>query len=223
MASWTTAVIDLRTLLSDGDTDRYNSRKKCFGEVNGTNNTFRTFEFRRITDFTSATVPLGVYINGVRLNESVISTDYPGTGEFVIGASGSIPVDGDVVEASYFNQWFLDTELANFLETASNWLSSSVDFLLVPNGLRPCALKYAAAEAYLKMAQRWRTWISEMYRVEDEPKTQGQGPVESFIEMSEKFRDQALKARDEFYKRQGRSLQPLSGSVLGNVRKVTTT
>lgn len=221
--AWTTAVSDLRTLLSDGATDRYNSRKKCFGEVNGTNNTFRTFEFRRVTDFTTATAPLGVYINGTRLPASGISTDYLATGEFVIGASGSIPVDGDVVEASYFNQWFLDSELEDFLRTASNWLNSNADYTTIVNGLQPCALKYAAAEGYLKMAQRWRTWLSEMYRVEDEPKTQGSGPVESFINMAEKFREQALKCRDEFYTRQGRNLQPLFGSVLGNVRKTTIT
>lgn len=219
MSAWTSAVTDLRILLSDGPTDRYNSRKKCFGEINGTNNTFRTFEFRRVTDFTSAQAPLGVYINGTRLSETVIGPDYVDTGEFVIAATGSIPVDGDVVEASYYNQWFLDSELEIFLGTASNWLNSTIDYTTIVNGLRPCALKYAAAEAYLKMAQRWRTWLSEMYRVEDEPKKPGQGPADDFVKMSEDFRDQALKARDEFYTRQGRSLQPLYGSILGNVKK----
>lgn len=221
--AWTTALADLRTLLSDGASDRYNSRKKCFGEVNGTNNTFRSFEFRRITDFTTASAPLGVYINGTRLDSTDIGTDYPETGEFVIGATGSIPVDGDVVEASYFNQWFLDSELEDFLKTAANWLVQIADYTTIVNGLQPCALKYAAAEAYLKMAQRWRVWLSEMYRVEDEPKVQGSGPVDSFISMSEKFREQALKCRDEFYTRSGRNLQPISASILGNVKKLTST
>lgn len=218
--AWTTSVNDLRTLLSDGPEDRYNSRKRCFGEVNGQNNTFRTFEFRRITDFTAAVAPFGVYVNGTRLNEADISTDYLNTGEFVIGATGSIPVDGDIVEASYYNQWFLDSELENFLTVATQWLNSTPDVTQVVAGLQPSVLKYAAAEAYLKMAQRWRTWLSEMYRVEDEPKKPGTGPVESFIQMAETFREEALKARKEFYTRQDRNLQPLFGSVLGNVRKM---
>lgn len=217
---WITAVFDLRTLLSDGPEDRYNSRKRCFGEVNGTNNTFRTFEFRRITDFTTATTPLGVYINGTRLSESDISTDYLNTGEFVIGASGSIPVDGDVVEASYFNQWFLDSELQGFLKVASNWLTSSDDYTQIVGGLTPSALKYAASEAYLKLAIRWRTFLSEQYRVEDEPKKPGTGPADEFIKMANTFRQEALKSRDEFYTRQGQALQPLFGSVLGNVRRM---
>ncbi|MBX4188341.1 MAG: hypothetical protein KW793_04390 [Candidatus Doudnabacteria bacterium] len=218
--AWNTSILDLRTALSDGDEDRYNSRKRCFGEVNGTNNTFRTFEFRRITDFTAASAPIGVYINGTLLPAASISTDYIKTGEFVIGATGDIPVDGDIVEASYYNQWFLDAELASFLTVATNWLNSTTDVVQVPPGLQPAVLKYAQAEAYLKMAQRWRTWLSEMYKVEDEPKTPGGGPVESFIKMAESFRAEALAARKEFYSRQDRNLQPLFGSVLGNVRKM---
>ena len=210
---WTTAISDLRTQLSDGATDRYSSKKKCFGQVDGVNATFRTFEFRRITDFTTATFPLGVFIDGV---PATVSADYPATGEFVI--SGTLPINGQVVEASYYNQWFLDSELDSFLQVASNWLGSSVVYANIPNGLQPCALKYAASEAYLKMAVRWRTFLSEMYRVEDEPKKPGTGPADSYIKMAEAFREEATKARDEFYTRQGRNLQPLFGSMLGNVR-----
>lgn len=214
---WSTAVTDLRTLLSDGPTDRYNSRKRCFGEINGTNNLFRTFEFRRITDFTQAVLPLGVYINGSAVPATGISADYPNTGEFVL-STGHIPIDGDIVEASYYNQWFLDSELTDFLNTASNWLQSSIDYTVLPNGLWPAALKYAASEAYLKMAIRWRTFLSEMYKVEDEPKKPGTGPSEEYTRMAEIFREEALKSRDDYYTRQGRNLQPLFGSVLGNVR-----
>lgn len=213
--TWNTAVSDLRTLVSDGPTDRYNSRKRCFGEVNGTNTLFRTLEFRRVTDFTQATLPLGVYINGSIVPVTGIAADYLATGEFVL-ATG--PSDGSVVEASYYNQWFIDSELQEFLTTASNWLTSQVDYTQIPNGLWPSALKYAAAEAYLKMAVRWKTFLSEMYRVEDEPKKPGSGPADEYTKMSEIFREEALKARDEFYTRQGRSLQPLFGSVLGNVK-----
>jgi hypothetical protein len=215
--TWSTAVSDLRTLLSDGPTDRYNSRKRCFGEVNGMNSMFRTFEFRRITDFTQSSLPLGVYKNGSIIPATGISQDFVATGEFILNTS-FIPVDGDIIEASYYNQWFIDSELQEFLTTASNWLTSQVDYTQIPNGLWPSALKYAAAEAYLKMAVRWKTFLSEIYRVEDEPKKPGTGPADEYTKMSEIFREEALKARDEFYTRQGRNLQPLFGSVLGNVK-----
>lgn len=218
MSDWTTAVSDLRTLLSDGPEDRYNSRKRCFGEVNGINLTFRTFEFRRITDFTAADFPLGVFVNGSRVDNADISFDYPNTGEFTFAGTGSAPQNGEVVEASYYNQWFLDTELDTFLVVAQNWLNSGSLYINTPTGLRPAVLKYAASEAYLKMAQRWRTWLSEMYRVEDEPNKPGSGPVESFIKMAETFRKEAETSRKEFYTRQDRNLQPLFGQVVGNVR-----
>lgn len=215
--SWLTAVSDLRNLLSDGPTDRYNSRKRCFGEVNGTNLMFRTFEFRRITDFTTAAFPQGVYVNGTIVPATGLASDYPSTGEFLFITSGA-PVDGDVVEASYYSQWFLDSELTEFLSTASNWLQSTTDFTVTPNGLWPSALKYAASEAYLKMAIRWRTFLSEMYRVEDEPKKPGTGPADQYVKMAEVFRKEATQSRDEFFTRQGRALQPLFGSVLGNIK-----
>jgi hypothetical protein len=217
--SWSTAVSDLRTLLSDGPTDRYSSRKRCFGEINGTNQTFKTFEFRRITDFTTASAPQGVYVSGTLVPASGIQADYVSTGEFTFTTS-YIPVDGQLVEASYYSQWFLDNELQTFLATASNWLISNSDWTVIAPGLWPCALKYAAAEAYLKMSIRWRTFLSEMYRVEDEPHKPGMAPADDYAKMSETFREQALKARDEFYTRQGRSLQPLFSSVIGNAPKM---
>jgi hypothetical protein len=219
MGTWSTAIIDLRTLLSDGSIDRYSSRKRCFGEINGINTTFKTFEFRRITDFTTAIIPQGVYIDGMILPATGISADYINTGEFVLNPSFA-PSAGSIVEASYYTQWFLDSELDDFLKTASNWISSQNDYTVTPSGLQPCILKYAAAEAYLKMALRWRTFLSEMYRVEDQPHKPGTAPSDEYTKMSETFREQALKARDEYYTRQGRSLQPLFGSVLGNIRQM---
>jgi hypothetical protein len=211
---WTTATDDLRTLLSDGPTDRYYFRKRCFGEVTGLNVRYKTFEFRRVTDFTTSP---GVYINGGLLPASGVSADSLLTGEFILVTP---PIDGDVVEASYYTQWFLDSELNTFLVDSSRWLLTSDDYSQMNPGLIPAALKYAASEAYLKMAQRWRDYMSSTYKVEDSPKDEASARVDSFVKMSETFRDQALKLRDEFYKRQGQPLQPLFGMALGNVRSL---
>lgn len=216
---WTTAVADLRVQLSDQPDDRYNSQKQCFGQVDGSNLTFRTFEFRRVTDFTTAAAPLGVYLNGVRLDPSAIVVDYVNTGEFMLAASAA-PTGGQVVDASYYTQWFLDSELETFLVIASRWLDSGSDYTQTPGGLIPAVIKYACGEAYDKMAQKWRTWQSEMYRVEDEPKKPGTGPVESFIKMAQEFHEQAETLRKTYYTRQDRNLQPLFGQVIGNVRQM---
>jgi len=212
--SWDTGVSDLRTLLSDGPEDRYNYRKRCFGEINGLNTRFKTFEFRRVTDFT---LDQGVFIDGEAVSASDVTSDDVKTGEFVLV---NPPEDGSVVEASYYSQWFLDSELDQFLQVAGLWLNSSNDYAQTAGGLIPAALKYAASEAYLKQAQRWRSFLSQGFKVEDAPNKDGTGPVDSFIKMAETFREEAVKSRDEYFTRQGRNLQPLFGTVVGRVRRM---
>lgn len=208
---WTTSVEDLRTLLSDGPTDRFNFRKQCFGECNGTNKEFKTFEPRRLTDFTADT---GVYINGVLQLTSAISTDDTTKGIFSFVAA---PVDGDLVEASYYIQWFMDSELSQFLSDASLWLTSSTDVTAISGGLISSALKYACANAYLKMATKWKEWLSQAYKVEDLPQKEGSGPTQDFIALAKQYKAEATMLRNEFYKRQGRSLQPLWSTIVGNI------
>lgn len=214
---WTTALADLRVQLSDGPTDRYHFRKKCFGEVNGVNKRFKTFEFRRVTNFTATQ---GVYLNGVLQPILKIASDSVSTGEFILTSAPSASSEG-LVEASYFTQWFLDSELVSLLQIASLWTVSTSDYTNVPGGLIPAALKYACAEGYLKMATRWRTYDSSVYKVEDAPRDEVSAKVDDFTKMAEAFREEALKARTEYYQnRQGRALQPLSGSILGNIQNM---
>lgn len=211
---WLTAKQDLRIELSDGPTDRYHFRKRVFGEFNGINTRFKTFEFRRITDFTLTT---GIFLNGALLNPSGIASDCILTGEFVLVTP---PLDGDIVEASYYTQWFLDAELNNFLVDSSRWCVSSDDFTQLPNGLIPAAKSYAISRAYLKMSQRWRDYSSSVYKVEDAPQKDGSGPVSDFIKMASQFKDEAEAQRKEFYTRQDQNLQPLFGTVRGHVRNM---
>lgn len=212
--TWDTSTDDLRNLLSDGPNDRLQYRKRCIGDCNGVNVRFKTFEFRRVTDFT---LIQGIWVSDVLQDINVVVSDDLNSGEFILNFT---PTDADEVEATYYTQWFLDTELAGFLKTATNWLISSPDPTQVQAGLQPAALKYAAAEAYLKMAMRWRSYMSETYKTEDAPGKTGTSPTSEFIKMAETFRKEATKTRDEFFTRQGRSLQPLFGTVLGGVRKL---
>lgn len=217
MSTWVDPVGDLRTQLSDGPTDRLRYRKRCIGEVDGINITFKTFEFRRVTNFKTTSATLGVWIDSELQPTSAIATDDPTTGQFTLVDA---PDQGSVVEASYYLQWFTDTELTVFLNTASLWLLSSTNFSNIPGGLISAAIKYAAAEAYLKMATRWREYMSEIYKLEDAPNKAGTAPANEYAKMSETFRKEALAARDEFYTRQGRALQPLFSTVRGHVRNL---
>lgn len=215
--SWTTATVDLRRQLSDGATDRHRYRKRLLGEINGTNKSFKTLEFRRISNFTTAAAPLGVYKNGVRLALVDIAADYPDSGEVELLAA---PVDGDVLEASYYVQWFLDSELDDFLVKAMNWLGLGSTVANLEEGLRPAALKYAAAQGYMKLAVRFAEAMSETFRLEDAPSDKVKTPAEQFAKFADMFTKEAEKLRDDFYKRQGQSNAPLFAVVQGNTRHI---
>lgn len=214
---YSTGIADLRTLLSDGPSDRHNYQKRCFGQVNGANVNFKTFEARRVTNFTIAGTG-GVFINSLIVPATGLLSDNPETGEFVL-ISAYAPADGGVVEASYYNQWFTDIELDTFLQISSRWLQGTSIYLNTADQFVDALQKYAAAEAYLKMAQRWRTYMSQGYKVEDAPKDSPTYNTKDFLAMSETMRSEALASRTEFMQtRQGRALQPLFGRIAGRVR-----
>ena len=209
--AWTSATDELRTLISDGAKDKLRHRKRVFGKIDGTNTTFKTFEFRRLTTFVGAVAPLGAYVNG--LIAAVTSDDFSDTGEFEITTA---PADGDVVEATYFIQWFLDTEIDNFLLSTAQWLSfATID--QVPPGLRPAALHYAAQEAYQKLALRWAEHISNTYRLEDQPGEDAYGIVDQYRNMSSDMHKKSFDLRDDYYKRSGKTLEPTWASITGRV------
>lgn len=212
--SWTTSTSDLRTLISDGATDKYNFKKQVFGDLDGINQSFKTLEVRRITDFTLATLPQGVFVNGA---VQVVSADFPITGEFTLQTA---PNNGDKLEASYYSQWFLDSELATFLQTATNWCIAVDDVTSVDSGLRPSVLHYAAAEAYQKLSLRFARMRSEEYRVEDEPDKKQVNLAMMYEKAATNERSTAETLRAQFYKRNDQSLQPLFSSLQGSVTSV---
>lgn len=83
--SWSTALADLRTQLSDGATDKLRYRKPLIGKVDGNNTLFKTLEFRRLTDFTGPDDRFGVYLNGQQAASGAVSVDFQDTGEFELG------------------------------------------------------------------------------------------------------------------------------------------
>lgn len=215
---WTTGISDLRTNLSDGATDKYRSRKKVLGECNGSNTHFKTFESRRVTDLTAAAAPLGVYVAGTRLAPSDIASDDPVTGEFTLSTP---PTDGQDVEASYYSQWFVDSEISEFLNSASRWLGLGADHTVIPDGLQPAALKYAQHDAYSKLALRFAEHTSEMYRLEDGQDPKRMEIVDAYQKASSASLKEAVSMRDDYYKRQGRANAPAFNYARGAVRNET--
>jgi hypothetical protein len=220
--AWTTAVDDLRTKISDGPTDKLRALKRVFGQTDGVNQVFKTLEFRRITDFTLVDEegPLGIYYNGTKSGPATTLLEYdnPETGFFKL--LDEAPGNGSIVEATYYVQWFLDSELESFLRLGSNWLGLGDNYSGLVQGLRPAAIFYAASEAYSKLANRFSEHMSETYRLEDMPDVKRMEIIAAWKAAAKESMDAALQARDDFYRRQGQSLAPLFGTARGAVRIV---
>jgi hypothetical protein len=204
----------VRTHLSDGPTDKLSYRKRGIGIINGTNLRFKTFEYRRITDLSTATAPLGVFVNGSPVS---VSSDDVVSGEFVLAVA---PIDGDVVEASYYSQWFVDTEFNTFLKNAAQWSSLGEDFTTTPPGLQPALLDFCGHLAYRKLSLFWARAISETFMFQEAPQKDRFQVVDSYTKLAADFEKRATSLRNDYYSRQGQSLQPLFISHQGNARDV---
>jgi hypothetical protein len=219
--TWSTARADLRVLLSDGPTDKLMAFKQVFGNQAASATVFKTFEKRRITDFSSTATdfPLGLYLSGQRLAASACTTDNPETGFFVMAEP---PTDANQLLATYYVQWFTDAELDGFLEKAAGWLNGGTDISLTQTGLQAAALQYANYEAMQKLSIMYATNPIETYRLEDSPN-------EKFVTMGDKYRaaanaalKQATQLRDDFYQgRKGAALAPRFGTIQGSVKNPT--
>lgn len=213
-----TAINALRNLLGDGPTDKYCYQKKVFGTINGINASFKTFEFRRVTSFTSATSPVGVYLDSALLPTSDIVSDDTVSGEFSLSpvvASGL--TNRNVLTATYYYQWFEDAELITFLQNASTWLILGTAFQNIPDGLNSSLLRFAAQEAYEKAAMKYSVRASQTFKLEDAPSEDILKSVAAFKDMAEGYMEKAIQLRDDYYTRGGQALQPLYSFGLGSV------
>lgn len=210
---WATPELDLRRTLNDGPTDKLRHRKRVFGQVNGTNKTFKSLEFRRITDLSTAVAPMGVYVNNAI---AAVTSDAPEIGEFELTTA---PSEGDIVEATYYVQYFLDTELSGFLTDANEWLGDGLDYTLITEGLRPASLQYASYLGYQKLAMRFHENMSETYRLEDSPENKNIEYLNWLNSMAEGFLKRAKTLRENFYARNDQASAPLFGVAVGAVRR----
>lgn len=206
---WTNAVTELRRILADGDTDKRVILKKCIGKSDGVNKQFITFEMRRLTDFTTALFPFGVYVDGVSVP---VTLDDTTSGVFELTTA---PAVNKSVEASYYSQWFTSDQLTQFLNDASLFCRSSDDFNNIDVNLRHAALKYASSEAYQYLSLYWSRQTAESFKLNDAIEKDRYNLIKSYADMSKTYREEAEKIRDDYYQRGGRQKQPLWGLVRG--------
>lgn len=211
-----TAISALRTLLWDNPNDKLASGKKVLGIVDGVNLTFKTFEYRRNTNFQSPTTPLGVAINGVLVDPALVLADDVSTGIFSLDASIA-PTNRNSLTATYYYQWFMDSELDNFLQNASSWLGFGKEYWNIQDGLTAALLRFAGQEAYEMAAMKYSIRMSETYQLEDAPSEEILKAIEAFKSMANEFLAKAETMRNDFYTRQGQSLAPNFAFQLGKV------
>jgi len=212
--AWTTSIADLRRTLSDGAKDKLRYRKRVIGIQNGTNLVFKTFEYRRTQTLVGAVAPIGVYVDDASV--AIVSDDVD-SGEFTLAVA---PTDAQALRATYYLQWFTDTELTEFLVVATQWLGFGTDFTSIADSFQPSALKYGACTAYRKLALFWAQNMSEIYQLQDAPLDKEFDPVKQYGDLAELMCKDAMVLRDDVYTRQGRAKAPRFATFAGNVRDV---
>lgn len=213
--SWSTAIADVRTLISDGPTDKLRYRKDVFGQRDGSNKVFKTQETRRVSAFVGAVAPLGVYLNQAL---ATIDSEDLESGEFYFHTA---PAQGDTIGATYYVQWFDDSEITQFLTTSSEWISGADDWTQLDNGLFPAAKHYAAASAYQKLAIKFAANLAETFQLYDSPDGKRFDPIKMYNDMAAQMFKLAFELRDDVYKdRKGQAKAPIWGTVRGRTRDV---
>lgn len=215
-----TAISSLRQMIYDGPTDKICANKKVLGVTDGINSIFKTFEFRRITDFSEAEFPLGIFLKGVAIDTGLVVQDDLASGIFQLSGD-AIPTNRDSLTASYYYQWFVDAELTTFMQNATTWLGFSSNFQNIPDGLNAAALRFAAKESYSAAAMKYSSRMAEVYQLEDSPVEDINKSVQAMQSMADNFMDEATRLRDDYYTRQGQSLAPNFSFSLGRVTDPT--
>lgn len=226
--AWTTSLNDLRNLLADNTQNRFCYRKKVFGSIDGVNAAFKTFEPRRITDFSAASgeaVPVGLYLNGEALTTSDVQSDDVISGEVILANAPSptfgSPAKPSVLTATYYYHWFFDSELQNFLANAVKWLQQSSDITQMPDPLQPAALYYAASDAFQFLSARWAERASTAFLLEDAPAKSALNLAKTFTDQATAYAKRGTELRNDYYTRSGQALAPNFVSSWGQVGAVT--
>lgn len=222
--SWPTAITDLRTVLSDGPTDKIRANQAIVvGPIDGINGTFKTLDYRRVTAFaSSATVfPLGIQINGAYVPAASVINEDLSSGYFQLPPS-TVGVNSKFT-ATFYIQWFIDSELDFFLQQTSLWLGQTTDYVnQTPDGLKDSALKHSCHLAYKKLALKFAEDPAiAALRAQDQKDDKRLDTVSQYQAAANTYWKQANDSRNDYYTRKGQPLAPMFGTVIGGVRNPT--
>jgi hypothetical protein len=221
--------------------DQYNSKvlfqfDPIQGDQNGTNVVFQIPQ-ERIVVYSDDTMNLfpQVYKNGVPL---IFNTDYvltdPLSGTFTFqnnpSNSGSVPPQkSDDISCTFYWVWLTDIEWDRHLNRAANemgftqYYTGSSDVAGteplpvngtqptdIPDGLFGAIIKLGAAFGARALALRFST------KYDTSAGDQSFSPsqmAKSFADIAKTFEQSAYKARDDFYKGQGRQFRPAATKI----------
>lgn len=214
--SYTTAITELRQLLSDSQYHKKATDKRLIGSVDGTNVTFHTYD-KRILSSTFTTKVNGAEVDS-SLDEAV---------QGLVTLSDAPPVNSKVT-ASYYWQWWLDDELRTFLNKGAeltSFFTTTIPedaFLLVTPGLKTSALYFSASYAmdslinYLVNRRHSEEFLIEESGNDESAFSQ---TIDAMRTASKDFWDKAKWARDDFYQNQGRRNTPAFGVKTVSTRR----
>lgn len=192
-----TAVAETRAFLNDGPQDKPVKRKQLIGNVNGVNTQFQTWEDRLVPG------SMLVFVDFTQVPATEID-DVQGVIQLA-----TAPAPGQVVRGRYYYQFFLDPELQEFVQRGASMITDTEDVTSIAPGLKSACMNFAGFFAFRKQAIRWAHRMSDRFLLEEEPLVQE--PIarpNHFEQLAQKFLDEGRVLRDDFYRRDSRSLAP---------------
>lgn len=152
MASWSesAAIAQFRSIVGDGVSDHFVYKTKPYPSPDGLTKQFFAGHHRIVSS------TLSIFLQGASLAVSG-TPDYTG-GYFTVTTA---PSPSGNFQASYYYQWFTDTEIVSFLTSAANALRfDTVDDSGIAIGLRPALVTMAASDAFYRKAAEYSNAIS---------------------------------------------------------------
>lgn len=202
MATWAAPLADLRTFLADTTNDNLVKDQKLFGETNGQNRTFFTFEDRLVASGNQSVcgTPIRVFCNAgggyteIAASGVLVTDSLRGELQLMYVPSGSVSL-----KASYHYQQFLDAELNVYLQQAANQVTADTASNIAL-GLQASALHIAASFAYKRLAQRWQQRKSEQFLLQDEPaRTEAADRIEFYRKQGQDMMTEGIALRRSYY------------------------
>lgn len=210
--TWTTALTDLRTELQDNADNKYALRKNVFGSPDGTLVEFATIEGR----YVPASLVVYAAPPGGGTPSVVTVSDTTGWEQGIFRLQAA-PQPRQLITASYYWQYFTDTEITNFLKTAASRVGIT-DYTTTPvDGLERVVLNYACAAAYRFLSSQWIRKISEKVLLKDSPVSENDTRSNLFLKQAQDYEKMGNDERIEYYKAQGRRYKPSFSTSQGNI------